>query len=225
MPEEIEVPLDDSQDRIQELHRARHLQHKEDEKEEGGKTEWTRLIGVSTALLAVLAAIGSLVAGRMVNEALLAKNDQVLAKNEQVGHLTKASDAWNYYQAEGLKSLIYKTSGDSLPPTDPRTKEYDVQSQRYKAKQIVLQDEAKDLEKQANEESKSAEKESKTADRFMGHHEVFAVSVSLCQIAIGLSAVAALTRRRRIWFAGLAAGLVGAILLLCGFLPHFKLPF
>lgn len=211
MPEEIEVPLDDSQDRIQELHRERHLQHKEDEKEEGGKTEWTRLIGVSTALLAVLAAIGSLVAGRMVNEALLAKNDQV-------GHLTQASDAWSYYQAEGLKSLIYKTSGEGLPKVDPRAREYDVQSQRYKAKQIALQDEAKALNARANEESR-------TADRFMGHHEVFAVSVSLCQIAIGLSAVAALTRRRRIWFAGLAAGLVGAILLLCGFLPHFKLPF
>jgi len=209
MPEEIEVPLDDSQDRIRELHEKRHL--KDEEEAEGGQHAWTRLIGLSTALLAVIAAIGSLVAGRMVNEALLAKNDQV-------GHLTQASDTWNYYQAEGLKSLIYATSGQSLPPASPIAAHNADQAKRYKAKQLTLQDEAKALEKRADEDNLESR-------RRMDQHEVFALSVSLCQIAIGLSAVAALTRRRRIWYAGLGAGLVGTILLVCGFLPHFKLPF
>jgi len=47
---------------------------------------------VSTALMAVFAALGSLTAGHHSNEALIAQ--------------IKASDTWAYYQAKGIKSEI-----------------------------------------------------------------------------------------------------------------------
>ncbi len=208
MPEEIEVPLEHAQAHIEEAHKEQ--QGKTGGAHEKGKDNWTRFIAVVTALLAVLAAIGALRAGQLVNEALLAKNDQL-------GHLTQASDTWNYYQAEGLKALIYKTSAQALPPGSPVASEDKRQAAYYKAKQAGLQKDAQELEAKAKENGEESE-------RKKNQHEIFAFSVSLCQIAIALSAVAALTHNRRIWYFGVTAGLLGVAALLAGFLG-LRLPF
>ena len=54
MPDEAEVPLEDVQDRIAEEHPG-HAHASEPE-----RSGWIRLVGVSTALFAVVAAIGAL---------------------------------------------------------------------------------------------------------------------------------------------------------------------
>ena len=178
MPEEIEVPLENVHEKISELHHEA----------EGGS--WTRYIAVSTAFLAVLAAVGSLQAGKYINEAILEKNDQI-------GSITKASDKWSYYQAKGIKALI-------VAKDNPR------ESERYKKEQEKISEEAKELEKEANHAGQ-------TAAAFVTRHEHFALSVSLFQIAIALSAIAALMRQRRLWLVSLAAGAIGVALLLYGF--------
>ena len=53
---------------------------------------WTKLLALSTALVAVLAAIASLHAGKQETMTLLAKNVAIMNQ-------TKASDQWSYYQA------------------------------------------------------------------------------------------------------------------------------
>ncbi len=78
--EEIEVPTE-------------HLQeHIKEKLEEGGGESWSMYLAISTALMAVFAALGSLFAGHHSNEALLSQ--------------LKASDSWNYYQAKGIKYEI-----------------------------------------------------------------------------------------------------------------------
>ena len=189
MPDEIEVPLEHAQEHIEKAHEGT-----DEEGKEKGHDSWTRFIAVVTALLAVVAAVGALKSGLLVNEALLAKNDQV-------SHLTQASDQWNYYQAEGLKALIYTTAAKP----DARQAAY------YKAKQKELQKDAQHLADQAEENRREAKGD-------MDKHHIFALSVSLCQIAIALSAVAALTRNRHVWYVGLGAGLIGTAALVGGFL-------
>ncbi|HVZ33860.1 MAG TPA: DUF4337 family protein, partial [Polyangiaceae bacterium] len=49
------------------------------------------------------------------------------------------------------------------------------------------------------------------AERFLARHHRFAISVTIFQIAIALCAIAALTRRKALWFVGLCAGGVGLI--------------
>ncbi len=209
MPDEIEVPLEQSQEHIEKAHEESHGEG-HGEGEEKGKSGWTRFIAVATAILAVVAAIGALKSGLLVNEALLAKNDEI-------SHRTQASDQWNYYQAEGLKALIYKTSAQALPPGSPAASENGKQAAHYKDKQDELQQGAKELEKQAEDNKRESAE-------IMEKHHMFAFSVSLCQIAIALSAIAALTRSRRVWFFGLAAGLAGIAALVGGFLG-LHLPF
>ena len=213
MPDEIEVPLEDVQDHIAEAHQEAHGGHggeheKEDEKMK--HESWTRFIAVVTALLAVVAAIGSLRAGLLVNEALLSKNDEISLR-------TQATDQWNYYQSKSIKGVVYATTAQLLPPGSPLVEKSQQEAARYAQEQGAIQAKAKGMEYKADERSKES-------DEDMEHHHIFALSVSLCQIAIALSAIAALTRSRRVWFFSLAAGLAGAAALISGFCG-FILPF
>jgi len=212
MPEEIEVPLEDVQEHIGKAHEEAHGKSQGDgEKEhEKGHDNWTRLIAVSTAILAVVAAVGSLRAGLLVNEALLSKNDEISLR-------TQATDQWNFYQSKGIKGLIYATTAQLLPPGAPALTKSRAEVVRYAHDQEAIRAKAEDLEKTADAKDKASQRD-------MDRHHIFAFSVSLCQIAIALSAIAALTRSRRVWVFSLAAGLLGIAALLGGFLG-LHLPF
>ena len=222
MPDEIEVPLEQSQEHIEKAHEEHEGHHGEGE--EKGKSGWTRFIAVATAILAVVAAIGALKSGLLVNEALLAKNDALLQKSEQVKHLTDKSDSYNYYQAEGLKSLIYQTAAQALPPDSAAAADDLKQSAHYKDKQDEIKKQADESDAKGREAEEHAAKDNEESAKIMEKHHMFAFSVSLCQIAIALSAIAALTRSRRVWFFGLAAGLAGIAALVGGF-AGLHLPF
>ncbi len=226
MPDEIEVPLEQSQEHIheaheeQEKHRAGHGEGGEGGeggKEGKGKDGWVRFIAVLTAILAVVAAVGALKSGLLVNEALLAKNNALLSKSEQVKNLTQKSDDYNYYQATGLKALIYQTAAQGLPPGSPVAADDLKQSRHYKDKQAEIKKQADDSDAKSNEAEKEVRRANEESDHIMEKHHLFAFSVSLCQIAIALSAIAALTRSRRVWFFGLAAGALGVLALVAGF--------
>ena len=204
MPGEIEVPLEHAQEHIEKAH---------EETTSGGENtreDWTRFIAVITALLAVVAAIGALRSGLLVNEALLAKNSEII-------HRTQATDQWNYYQAKGIKGIIYATNSQLMPPGSVALIKNQAEVTRYAKQQEEIKVKAEGLEKKAEAEDKESEHD-------MEKHHIFAFSVSLCQVSIALSAVAALTRRRRVWFFGLGTGILGTLALIGGFLG-FNLPF
>ena len=211
MPDEIDVPLEQSQEHIEKAHEEAHgRKDGETEEKKSEKESWTRFIAVITAVLAVVAAIGALKSGLLVNEALLAKNDEISLR-------TQASDQWNYYQAKGIKGVAYAATQSLLPPGSPALARSRAEETRYRHEQKDIQTKAEGLEREAGiKDAASA--------RDMDRHHIFAFSVSLCQIAIALSAIAALTRSRRIWVFGLAAGLAGVAALVGGFFG-LHLPF
>ena len=84
--EEIEIPTEHLHETIQEKVEE---ELKVEEKKESG---WFMYVAISTAFMAVFAAISGLIAGHHSNEALI----------EQI----KASDQWAYYQAKGIKAEI-----------------------------------------------------------------------------------------------------------------------
>src|SRR5260370_31456181 len=73
--------------------------------EGGGGPRWTLYLSLSTAIIAVFAAIASLESGANSNDAILEKNEAVLSE-------ARASDQWAYYQAKGMKSSLAKTEAD-----------------------------------------------------------------------------------------------------------------
>ena len=66
------------------------------------RSQWIVYLSLSTALIAVLAAIAALESGTYSNQALMQKNEALLTQ-------TKASDQWAYYQAKSVKAAIYAT--------------------------------------------------------------------------------------------------------------------
>ncbi|MEO5621855.1 MAG: DUF4337 domain-containing protein [Dokdonella sp.] len=183
MPEEIEIDTDKLRESISE----------ELERESGSLL---RVIAVSTAVFAAIAAIGSLQAGGAVNEALILKTESTRLQAE-------ASDQWAYYQAKGLKSAISAASRDTwlaLDKTPPA--ELAANQQRFSDDQSKSKQRAEALEKQRDEKSSEA-------DHLMHRHHFFAQGVALLQVAIALGAVAALTRVRLVWFGSMLLGLGG----------------
>lgn len=168
---------------------------------------WQRWLALFTAVFAVLAAIAALKSGQFANEALLLMNNATLKQ-------AQASDQWSYYQAKGIKQTARDASTDILTaskaPTDAIERSRR-EAERLKNEQTEIQNEAKRLE---TERDRLQEESTAALER---HHR-YAYSVTLLQVAIGLSALAALTDRKAVWYAALAAGAVGAVMFATGLL-------
>jgi hypothetical protein len=117
--EESEVPLEHLQEHVH--HSAEH----------SGET-WISWVALSTAILAVLAAIASLLSGRHVNEAMM---NQI-----------EASDQWSYYQAKSIKASVLdaKMSLAGAPNESDQSKR-----DRYEKEQEEIKSEAQHKESAA----------------------------------------------------------------------------
>jgi len=199
MPEEA-LETQELKERLEENQEELDAMRREVEK---GPT-WTLYLSLSTAIIAVFAAVASLKSGSNANEAILAKNEAVLAQ-------ARASDRWAYYQAKGIKHVVYGVQADALAATNPvQAARFREEANRYKSDQEALERAAKELEK-------SVEASGLQADESLERHHRFAISVTVFQVAIALAAIAALARRRPLWFVSLAVGAAGMFFFLRGF--------
>lgn len=192
MPEGPEVDTDKLREQIdEEIEREDH--------------SMVRMIAVTTAIFAALAAVASLQAGATVNEALVLKTEATQLQSQ-------ASDQWTYYQAKGIKGAVaaatvasWRAAGKT-PPS-----EIEAAVTRYATEQQAISDSAKDKERQRDERSHEA-------DELLHRHHGFAYAVALFQIAIALGAVAALTRAKPVLGLSLLAGMGGLTLFVLHYL-------
>lgn len=175
------------------LHEAIHEELEHDDR------RLVKVIALSTAIFAAIAAVAALRAGGAANEALMLETD---ATRLQV----LASDQWAYYQSKGIKAAVQdaaRTSWLSLGKEAPP--QYAATQKRYIAEQAAISAVAK--KREAERDEKSAE-----AAHLLHQHHQFANTVALLQVAIALGAVAALSRMRAIWFVSLLLGVVATAL-------------
>lgn len=178
--EEPEVPTEHLHEEME--HHASHA-----------KAPWTMGVALSSALLAGLAAICSLLAGHHANEAMV---DQI-----------QSSDRWAYYQAKGIKAALL---GSKMELLEAEGKPVGPKDQQKMAQYKKEQD---DIAAEANEKEHSAAGHLQT-------HVIFARGVTLFQVAIAVGAISALTNRRAFWFVSLAFGLAGVLFLVQGWLAR-----
>jgi hypothetical protein len=152
---------------------------------------WTMAAALTTCLLAALAAVTALLSGHHANEGML---DQL-----------NASDKWSYYQAKGIKAAVLNAKLELLVSLDKPADPKDLKKVAdYAAEQQSISKEAKEKEK--------------AVQFHMKVHVIFARGVTLFQVAIAVSAIAVLTKRKRFWFVGLVFGLIGVGFLVQGLL-------
>ena len=163
-----------------------------------------RVIALSTALLAAVAAVASLLAGSTVNEALV-------LKSEATQFQAQASDQWAYYQAKGIKAAVVSSAALVSSASKRANDSLTAVATRYAREQDTIATAAKRLEAERDERSHEA-------DALLARHHIYSYAVALLQVAIALGAVAALTRRRSIWIFSAIIGVVGIVSLSLGFL-------
>src|SRR6266566_1592262 len=120
--EEAEVPLEHLHEEVH--HSAEH----------SGET-WISWVALSTAILAVLAAIAGLLSGKHANEAMMSQ--------------IEASDQWSYYQAKSIKASVLDAKISLAAVGDEKDR---AKATRYEEEQSEIKSEAerKQTEAKAN---------------------------------------------------------------------------
>jgi hypothetical protein len=169
---------------------------------EGEGDSFVSRIAVTTAILSTLGALGGYEAGHTQNAALLFKNEAAIQK-------TAASNQWNYYQAKSNKQNLAELSV-TLTRGDERDR-FKQEIERYKKEKVEIKADAEKLEAAAKEADKKSEME-------MHVHGRWALSTTLLQVAIALSAIALLTRKKWLLYGVFGAAGIGVAFGAMGFM-------
>jgi hypothetical protein len=219
MPGNIEVETQDLQEQIQELH-----EEQEERKSEQKKASWIRYVGLSTALLAVVAAMSALQSSNMVNEALI--------------HQIKASDMFAEFQASRTKEHLYTLTVNGIldrnpdvaahlgtpPPKNIDAKVVAAPTAAPLVAKTALnrsrEYQAKIAEEQSREKARStlAANYEDQSEEELHHHHYFEFAVALIQVAIALGAISALAAIKPVWYVSMLMGAIGTVLFVMGFL-------
>ena len=170
------------------------------------KEPWLNYLALATILLAVCATLSTFKGGGLSTRSVLAQS--------------KASNQWAYYQSKSIKGYIYEIQKDKL--------ELELREKRQKLPPAVIEDYEKKInmygdkinkyedEKTAIE--KDARHEEAIRDAAQEHSQMFGMAVIFLQIAILLSSVAALLKKKPVWVIGLLSGAAGMFYFVNGFM-------
>jgi hypothetical protein len=162
------------------------------QQEEAKNSKWLNQVAVSTGILAALAAIGALQANFLSEEGMVAQ--------------IKASDNWAYYQAKSTKSQIQDSASIILQSLQkPIPSSIGAKSNQLEKDKTKIYEEAQALEKESQ--------------AYFQRHQYLAYSVTALQVAISLSAIAALLRRKALWYTGFGLAALGIVFMVIGNLP------
>jgi len=181
------------------------------------KDAWLTYLALTTVILAVCATLSA------------ARGASFSTKS--VMFQAQATNQWAYYQAKSLKGYLYEIQREALEleqqkpdsgmtvvkedkdkPSYPELRqrkilEYEEKISKYDEEKQQIQQEGKRLES--------------LRDDAQRHSQIFSMAIVFLQIAILLSSVAALMKKRQLWYLGMAVGLIGMFYFADGFLLFF----
>lgn len=162
-----------------------------------------RLVSLATAIIAVLAALGTLFAHHRSIQALAAKNQAILTQ-------ARATDTYNAYEAKQIRFNIYQAllSGGLVNKAEARARLESVAAQERVSAPSVLE-KAKALELQADSDDNRSE-------AILKSYEWLQYATTAFQISIVLVSISALARARLLLPLGCALSSFGLILLILG---------
>jgi hypothetical protein len=170
------------------------------------KDPWLNYLALTTVILAVCATLATFKGGGYSTRSVMTQ--------------TQASDQWAFYQAKSIKGYLYEMQKDKL--------ELELTALGAKAPQAVRDEYAKRIdgygkkiakyEEDKAQIQKAAKQFESTRDDAQKHSQGFGIAVIFLQIAILLSSIAALIKKKLVWLLGLAVGAVGIFYFVNGFL-------
>ena len=174
------------------------------------KEPWLNYLALTTVILAVGATLATFKGGQFSTKSVLSQS--------------QASDQWAFFQAKSLKGYMYDLQRDEMELAlkqkensqspdirqfiESRVSTYKKKSEQYDKDKDAIQAQAAQLEK-VRDESKA-------------HGSAFGFSVIFLQVAILLSSIAALMKRKALWLCGCCVGFAGLIFFANGFWLFLK---
>ena len=169
------------------------------------KEPWLNYLALTTIILAVCATMATFKGGGFSTRSVLSQ--------------TQASDQWAFFQSKSIKGYLYEMQKDQLEMqakslgaklTPELAADYQKKISGYAAK----------IDKYETEKTKitaDAKRLEARRDDAQRHGQAFGVAVIFLQIAILLSSIAALLKKKYIWVIGVAIGIYGILQFANGF--------
>ena len=170
------------------------------------KEKWLNYLALISVILVVCATLSTFKGGSYSTRSVLSQ--------------TMASDQWAFYQAKSVKGYLYEIQKEELElglkGSGPATPALQVQEFRRKIDEYQGKIDKYNAEKAEIE--KSARNYETVKTHSLEHSQNFGMAVIFLQVAILLSSIAALMKKKKVWVLGLASGTVGIMFFLNGFL-------
>jgi hypothetical protein len=158
------------------------------------KEKWQGLLALSTAIMAVLAALTTLYMGKYSSRAIMSQGQE--------------SDQWAYYQAKSIKQHTFDISRNAL----------DLQYRSLKALspemvadyQKTLAKYSEDIKRYDGEKKEIKDKAENIAKAKLKAQDMagnFAYALIFLQIALMLASISSLTKRKYLWYIALLCNL------------------
>ena len=153
---------------------------------------WITWVALTTAIMAVLAAVTTLYVGKYSSRAIL--------------HQGQETNQWAFYQAKSIKSYIYEIQKQKLELETLAAKGKQPKEAAAKIDKVVADYDGKikRYDKEKEEIKQKAEELATGKEIAQAKAGNFGYSLIFLQIAIMLSSIAALTKKKSLWHFGLA---------------------
>ena len=167
---------------------------------------WIRWVALTTTVLAVCTAIGSLKGGGYSTGVQLTS--------------AKENSQWAYYQSKSIKQYLFETRSDLFQLELMKSPSTEVKA-ALEEKLKATDDAVKRYDKEKAEIKAIAEDLNKQQTELKRHGGNFGMAVMFFQIAIMLSAIGSLLKQKYAWLIGLGMGAVGLLYFANGFFTFF----
>jgi hypothetical protein len=169
------------------------------------KDPWLNYLALSTVILAVCATLSTFKGGGFSTRSIISQ--------------TQASDQWAFFQAKSVKANLYQLQKEKLALDLLALPEQalPVVKQRYERVLVEYTEKVSKYEQekaQIQQKAKALEEERDQAQR---HSKPFGLAVIFLQIAILLSSIAGLFKRKPVWYAAWPMGFIGLVYFADGF--------
>jgi len=173
------------------------------------KEPWLSYLALTTVIFAVCATLSTLKGGGFSTRAVMSQS--------------QASDQWAYYQAKSIKGYVYELQKEKF--------ELDLKANKglsrtlaadYEKRIGAYKEKIERYEREKEEVKKKAEDLEKRRDDSQLHSGAFGLAAMFLQIAILLSSIAALMKKKLFWFIGMGAGCFGLLYFFNGFFLFMK---
>lgn len=173
------------------------------------KERWLNYLALTTVIFAVCATLSTFKGGGFSTRSVLSQ--------------TQAANQWAYYQAKSIKGYLYEIQRESLDLEIIKSKGNASRSLagEYENKIALYTQKIKKYDEEKAAISMEAKKWESIREDAQRHAEIFGIAVIFLQIAILLSSIAALMKKKVVWIFGATTGAVGLAYFANGFLLFF----